>query len=118
MTDFENSVDQKPVFTPWLYGITTVALRFTTVYYASPPISYAPLMSLRLSSRTPWPLRIIKIALQKLSESYPKQPQQPKPNLRALGQEVGTGDPSESYRGPTESNSTSRVEPRRPKPSH
>ena len=31
MTDFKNSVDQKPVFTPWLYGITTVALRFTTV---------------------------------------------------------------------------------------
>ena len=91
MIDFENSVDQKPVFTPWLYGITTVALRFTTVYYGSLPlISYAPLMSLRLSSPTPWPLRIIKFALQKLSESYPKQPQQPKPNLRALG--TGGGD--------------------------
>ena len=90
MTDFENSVDQKPVFTPWLYGITTVALRFTTVYYGSPHISYVLLMSLRLSSPTPWPFRIIKIALQKLSESYPKKPQQPKPNLRALG--TGGGD--------------------------
>ena len=44
MTDFENSVDQKPVFTPWLYGITTVALRFTTIFYGFPPILYAPLL--------------------------------------------------------------------------
>ena len=29
-------------------------------------------MSLRLSSPTPWPLGIIKIALLTLSESYPK----------------------------------------------
>ena len=34
--------------------------------------------------------RIFKAALEKLSESYPKQPQQPKPNLRALG--TGGGD--------------------------
>ena len=42
MIDFKNSVDQKPVFTPWLYGITTVALRFTTVYYGSPPYLLCP----------------------------------------------------------------------------
>ena len=73
--------------------------------------------SLRLGSPTPWPLESSRLPFRSYPKAIRNSPSSPSPTWGHWGQEVGTGVPSESYRGPTESNSTSRVEPGRPKTS-